>query len=38
VYDLLNKNQKRVLVENVDKALVNDGSAMLWELYPELYE
>lgn len=38
VYDLLNKDQKRVLIENVDQALVNDGSAMLWELYPELYE
>ena len=38
IYELLNKNQKRVLIENVDQALVNDGSAMLWELYPELYE
>jgi hypothetical protein len=38
IYELLNKNQKRVLVENVDQALVRDGSAMLWELYPELYE
>ncbi len=38
VYDLLKGKSKRVSLDNVDTALVNDGTTMLWELYPELYE
>ena len=38
VYDLLKGKSKRVSVDRVDTALVRDGTTMLWELYPELYE
>jgi hypothetical protein len=38
VYDLIKGNSKRVSVDRVDTALVRDGTTMLWELYPELYE
>lgn len=37
VYDLLNGRQKTVTLEVVDRALTREGSAFLWELYPELY-
>lgn len=32
------KRSKFVRVDIVDRALVNEGSTMLWEIYPELYE
>lgn len=38
VYDLIKGNSHRVSVDRVDTALVRDGTTMLWELYPELYE
>ena len=38
VYDLLKGKSQRVSLDRVDTALVRDGTTMLWELYPELYE
>lgn len=37
IYDLLHGKQKEVSLDYVDKAVTRDGSAFLWELYPELY-
>jgi hypothetical protein len=37
IYDMMNGRQKRVSLDTVDQALTRDGSAYLWELYPELY-
>lgn len=34
----ITKRGKYVTLDLVDRALVMEGSAMLWELYPELYE
>ena len=38
VNELLSGRQTRVSLELVDRALTREGSSMLWELYPELYE
>ena len=37
VYEISHGRQKKVSVDLVDRALTLEGSAMLWELYPELY-
>lgn len=37
IYDVLHGKQKQVSLDYVDQAVTRDGSAFLWELYPELY-